>query len=298
VRDLCDKVVGSLHKKQDQVLYDPIKLSNGGEETEKDEGEVEEDDIIVSATTKTLLSSIKTLTTKRKTKKKAQSSVEEVLAMERHSMEDMHISLSRPVVLRHHQISPFLTLLSSELRPVLNKKFAPSNSSQSISTPHSTSSSLPSGLLLRFDRWCVMFNEERTRSFFVLLVEQFCADQIVEFIEATNNALSKFQQPTFYQNPKPHVSLAWKVGDLARDIASSLLGESFSATNDDTATMRAQGIAALTVLKDKGVVLEGELAQPLVLSKPVTRVLCTVGQRTHSLSFVADSTTSVNWLVA
>lgn len=100
-----------------------------------------------------------------------------------------HISLSRTVAVRLEQSRPLLASLTRQLRG---------------------SRARPKALGLRGLR--VLPNDDRTRTFVALTVESG-ADQVCKLIAAVNAAFAEHGLPAFYEDPQPHASFAWALGD-------------------------------------------------------------------------------------
>jgi 2'-5' RNA ligase len=102
--------------------------------------------------------------------------------------EKLHISLSRTVALRQHQIDPFIQLLRS-----------------SFEEEHSFEASL--------DGYEVFTNDEHSRSFMSLSVA-LGKSQICNLIKKVDHALAQFRLPAFYSDGRPHVTIGWVLDDV------------------------------------------------------------------------------------
>ncbi len=109
--------------------------------------------------------------------------------VERFSPAELHVSLSRAVALRKHQILPFLDALRKAVLGAQRRRVC---------------LELGSGV-------CIYSNDEKTRSFFAFDVQLGALD-VVDLIRATDSALAKFGLPAYYADPTPHVSFAWTLG--------------------------------------------------------------------------------------
>ncbi|XP_040265930.1 U6 snRNA phosphodiesterase [Bufo bufo] len=114
-------------------------------------------------------------------------------------MEELHISLSQTVVLRHHWIHPFVQSLRDRLSS--GRRF-----------------------LCVADQLKVYVNKEKTRTFLGLEVVRG-HQQLLEVVSQVDKSLQEFNLETFYQNPSFHVSLAWCVGDVTKTFQGACLLE-------------------------------------------------------------------------
>ncbi|KAG9463939.1 hypothetical protein GDO78_020766 [Eleutherodactylus coqui] len=112
-------------------------------------------------------------------------------------MEELHVSLSQTVVLRHHWIQPFVQSLRDRLSSV--RRF-----------------------LCVADRLKVYVNQEKTRTFLGLEVLSG-QQQLLEVVSEVDKSLQEFSLETFYQNPSFHLSLAWCVGDVTEPLQDTCL---------------------------------------------------------------------------
>ncbi|KAH8417026.1 hypothetical protein KR222_001687, partial [Zaprionus bogoriensis] len=94
----------------------------------------------------------------------------------------LHLSLSRTVVLQHHQVSEF----SRSLQKVLNSC---------------------AGYLR------VYTNEERTRTFLAVQLDRAYTAKTCDLLRPIDVVMRDFRLPQFYEQPSFHVSLLWCVGD-------------------------------------------------------------------------------------
>ncbi|XP_071973052.1 U6 snRNA phosphodiesterase 1 isoform X2 [Engystomops pustulosus] len=114
-------------------------------------------------------------------------------------MEEFHISLSQTVILRHHWINPFVQSLRDRLSSV--RRF-----------------------LCVADQLKVYVNKEKTRTFLGLEVVTG-HQQLLEVVSEVDKSLQEFDLETFYQNPSFHVSLAWCLGEVTKNLQGSCLLE-------------------------------------------------------------------------
>ncbi|XP_073515961.1 U6 snRNA phosphodiesterase 1 isoform X1 [Phyllobates terribilis] len=113
------------------------------------------------------------------------------------TMEELHVSLSHTVVLRHHWIQPLVQTLRDKL--CSTRRF-----------------------LCVADTLKVYVNKEKSRTFLGLEVARG-HQQLLEAVSEVDKSLQEFHLETFYQNPSFHVSLAWSVGDVAKALQGACL---------------------------------------------------------------------------
>jgi len=105
-------------------------------------------------------------------------------------MSAFHISLSRVVTLRHHQIQPFVDFLSKTVR-----FFSQGNCVATLGD------------------YELYRNDDRSRSFVSLNVRDG-VDVVLALIELVNSTMKQFNCPLYYKNPQPHATFAWTLGNL------------------------------------------------------------------------------------
>nr|XP_057931000.1 U6 snRNA phosphodiesterase 1 [Doryrhamphus excisus] len=110
--------------------------------------------------------------------------------------EELHLSLSQTVVLRHHWIQPFTQNLKAGLARC--KRFVCSAG--------------------RLKVYC---NAEKTRTFLGMEVLNG-HKQLLDVVQVIDKAMTEFHLDTFYQDPSFHVSLAWCVGDFTSQLRQCL----------------------------------------------------------------------------
>ncbi|KAK4285037.1 hypothetical protein QN277_001785 [Acacia crassicarpa] len=104
-----------------------------------------------------------------------------------------HISLGRTVPIRVHQIDSMVSMLRQKLQT--QKRY-----------------------WIDFSKWEVFVNDERTRTFLSLEVTQGGLREITKQIEAVNGVYKLHNLPEFYKDPRPHISLAWALGDIGHSL--------------------------------------------------------------------------------
>ncbi|KAL2337198.1 hypothetical protein Fmac_011644 [Flemingia macrophylla] len=103
---------------------------------------------------------------------------------------EFHISLGRTVPIRVHQIDSVVAMLRQKLQ-----------------TQHQ--------YWINFNKWEVFVNDDHTRTFVSLEVVEGGFVEINKQIEAVNTVYRLHNLPEFYKDPRPHISLAWAIGDIS-----------------------------------------------------------------------------------
>ncbi|KAF8412472.1 hypothetical protein HHK36_000436 [Tetracentron sinense] len=106
---------------------------------------------------------------------------------------EFHISLGRTVPIRAHQIDSIVTMLRQKLQS--QRQFS-----------------------IDFSKWEVFVNDDRTRSFLSMEVIAGGLAEITKQIHTVNEIYRLHNLPEFYKDPRPHVSLAWALGDISHSL--------------------------------------------------------------------------------
>ncbi|CAL8470436.1 g9978 [Coccomyxa elongata] len=142
-----------------------------------------------------------------------------------------HLSLSRVVPVRYPHIQPLLASLKEHLSKT--ERFT-----------------------ISFGRLETFENDEGTRSFLSILVDQGCK-QVCRAVRRTDRAFLEHGLQTFHKEPRPHVSLMWALGGSS-----------------------SQGLVTLIQQVQDGM---GPTLQGCVWETDVTKIECRIGQRVHAL---------------
>ncbi|XP_068081275.1 U6 snRNA phosphodiesterase 1 [Anabrus simplex] len=110
-------------------------------------------------------------------------------------IKDLHISLTRTVILRHHWIEPFTDSVRALVQEI--PRFQLSFSSVNV--------------------YC---NEEKTRTFVGLSV--LTEKELLKSVSILDNCLAEFKLPEYYEDPSFHLSVAWCLGDHTKEVNSVL----------------------------------------------------------------------------
>ncbi|XP_014502456.1 U6 snRNA phosphodiesterase [Vigna radiata var. radiata] len=106
---------------------------------------------------------------------------------------EFHISLGRTVPIRVHQIDSVISMLKQKLH--IQRQY-----------------------WIDFNKWEVFINDDHTRTFLSVEVVQRGLIEITKQIEAVNTIYRLHNLPEFYKDPRPHISLAWSLGDIAHSL--------------------------------------------------------------------------------
>ncbi|XP_058207479.1 uncharacterized protein LOC131320698 isoform X2 [Rhododendron vialii] len=101
-----------------------------------------------------------------------------------------HISLGRTVPIRVHQIESVVAMLRQKLQ--FQRRY-----------------------LIDFSEWEVFVNDDCTRSFLSVEVRKEGLAEIKKQIQAVNEVYKLHNLPEFYKDPRPHISIAWGMGDIS-----------------------------------------------------------------------------------
>ncbi|OWZ22922.1 hypothetical protein PHMEG_0002300 [Phytophthora megakarya] len=99
----------------------------------------------------------------------------------------LHLSLSRPFVLTYDQINSFVDSLRAALK--WRQRFS-----------------------VTLKRALVLVNDDKTRSFLALRVGEG-EEEFLQVLRCVDQCFTRFELPTYYKDPIPHVSVASSVGE-------------------------------------------------------------------------------------
>jgi len=107
---------------------------------------------------------------------------------------EFHISLGHTVPIRIHQVDTIV--------PMLRRKFESQKR-----------------FWVEFGSWEVFINDDRTRSFLSLEIVAAGTPEIQKQVSFVDDVYKLHNLPTFYKNPRPHISLAYALGDVVEALA-------------------------------------------------------------------------------
>ncbi|XP_020548786.1 U6 snRNA phosphodiesterase isoform X1 [Sesamum indicum] len=112
---------------------------------------------------------------------------------------EFHVSLGRTVPIRVHQRDSVVAMLRQRLQS--HRRY-----------------------WIDFNKWEVFVNDDRTRTFLSMEVTAGGLAEIKKQIDAVNEVYRLHNLPEFYEDPRPHISLAWTVGDISNSL-KKVIGE-------------------------------------------------------------------------
>jgi len=121
------------------------------------------------------------------------------IAKEKHSLniekqEEYHISLSRTFTLREHHIELFVHNFIETFHQINFPRF-------DVTLGH----------------YEYYVNDEMTRSFLSINISEG-REEICELISQLDKVLAQFKLPVFYQDPKPHLTIGWTLGNVKSSV--------------------------------------------------------------------------------
>lgn len=130
----------------------------------------------------------------------------DILCKDDHKLEqvalgrEFHISLGRTVPIRVHQIDSVVAMLRQKLQ-------------------------FQKGYWIDFNKWEVFVNDDKTRTFLSLEVVTGGLAEITKQIQSVNDVYKLHNLPEFYKDPRPHISLAWALGDVSDVLKREVVNE-------------------------------------------------------------------------
>ncbi|KAI3516877.1 hypothetical protein L1887_16002 [Cichorium endivia] len=126
---------------------------------------------------------------------------------------EFHISLGRTVPIRIHQIGSMVSMLRQKLQ--FQKRY-----------------------LIDFNKWEVFVNDDQTRTFLSVENTTRGLTDVTRQIQAVNEVYKLHNLPEFYKDPRPHISIAWAVGDISQSLKRVVEGEMRKYINVGGLSMR------------------------------------------------------------
>jgi 2'-5' RNA ligase len=108
---------------------------------------------------------------------------------------EFHISLGRTCPIRIHQADTMVHMLRQKMKG--ENRFP-----------------------VEFSSWEVFVNDDRTRTFLSLEVLATGYGEIKKQVSLVDDVYRLHSLPTFYKDPRPHISLAWALGDVKEAVAA------------------------------------------------------------------------------
>ncbi|KAI3458374.1 hypothetical protein Pfo_015037 [Paulownia fortunei] len=113
---------------------------------------------------------------------------------------EFHVSLGRTVPIRVHQRDSVVAMLRQRLQS--HRRY-----------------------WIDFNKWEVFVNDDLTRTFLSMEVTTGGLAEIKKQIEAVNEVYKLHNLPEFYKDPRPHISIAWAVGDISNSLKRAIVEE-------------------------------------------------------------------------
>ncbi|KGN50332.1 U6 snRNA phosphodiesterase [Cucumis sativus] len=104
---------------------------------------------------------------------------------------EFHISLSRTVPIRVHQIDSIVTMLRQKLQS-------------------------PRRYWIDFSKWETFVNDDLSRTFLSMEIITGGLMEIRKQIQVVNEVYKLHNLPEFYKEARPHISVAWALGDVSQ----------------------------------------------------------------------------------
>uniref|UniRef100_A0A6N2KXB4 U6 snRNA phosphodiesterase n=1 Tax=Salix viminalis TaxID=40686 RepID=A0A6N2KXB4_SALVM len=179
---------------------------------------------------------------------------------------EFHISLGRTVPIRVHQIDSVVSMLRQKLQ------------FQKGSVLISLSTSFCYGVMqivlletvfcgsrywIDFNKWEVFVNDDKTRTFLSLEVLTGGLAEITKQIQLVNDVYKLHNLPEFYKDPRPHISLAWALGDVSDELKREVVNE-----------MKRSGVRGSTSKR--------------VFTCKFSGIECRIGKKTYKISKFPD----------
>ncbi|XP_023549871.1 U6 snRNA phosphodiesterase [Cucurbita pepo subsp. pepo] len=129
----------------------------------------------------------------------------DILCKDDHKLEqalarEFHISLSRTVPIRVHQIDSIVTMLRQKLQS--QRRY-----------------------WIDFSKWETFVNDDLSRTFLSMEIIAGGLMEIRKHIQVVNEVYKLHNLPEFYKEGRPHISLAWALGDLSKLLSQSVHDE-------------------------------------------------------------------------
>ncbi|CAN6565175.1 unnamed protein product [Malus baccata var. baccata] len=168
----------------------------------------------------------------------------DILRKDEHMLEqvalgrEFHLSLGRTVPIRVHQIDSLVTMLRQKLQ--IQRRY-----------------------WIDFSKWEVFVNDDQTRTLVSIEIIAAGLAEITKQIQAVNEVYKLHNLPEFYKDPRPHISVAWALGDISNSLKNvveeerrrSTIGGSlqkygnyFPATKGVGTTLHAVSCALLSIV--------------------------------------------------
>ncbi|XP_055547650.1 U6 snRNA phosphodiesterase 1 [Wyeomyia smithii] len=119
------------------------------------------------------------------------------LNLELNTVDNLHMSLTKTFVLRHHNIPAFVENVRSELQSIKHFRILLSD-------------------------LAIYSNEEHTRTFLAVKVHTNSYGPINKLVDNLDNCMRLYKLPEFYKDRSFHVSILWTLGDQRKQLTDGL----------------------------------------------------------------------------
>ncbi|XP_062553889.1 U6 snRNA phosphodiesterase 1 [Armigeres subalbatus] len=136
--------------------------------------------------------------------------MENDMKLDLNRVDNLHLSLTKTFVLRHHNIAGFVENVRSEIRG--SKRFT-----------------------INLEDLAVYTNDESTRTFLAVKVANQSVQPLSSLVTKLDTSMKEFKLPTFYKDPSFHISFLWCLGNQRKLLEENLpsLQEAFTALYEE-----------------------------------------------------------------
>ncbi|XP_053696090.1 U6 snRNA phosphodiesterase 1 [Sabethes cyaneus] len=118
-------------------------------------------------------------------------------SLELNRVDNLHLSLTKTFILRHHNIPTFVDNVKSELHSI--KRFT-----------------------ILLSDLAVYCNEEHTRTFLAIKIHPNSCGPLENLVEKLDHCMRLYKLPEFYTDRSFHVSILWALGDQRKKLSERL----------------------------------------------------------------------------
>ncbi|WCJ36403.1 hypothetical protein M5689_017606 [Euphorbia peplus] len=111
--------------------------------------------------------------------------------------QEFHISLGRTVPIRVHQIDSVIAMLRQRLQ--FQKRY-----------------------WIDFSKWEAFVNDDKTRTFLSIEIVTGGLSEVTKQIQSVDEVYKLHNLPEFYKDPRPHISVAWLLGDVGDSLKKAI----------------------------------------------------------------------------
>ncbi|KAL2526911.1 hypothetical protein Adt_11965 [Abeliophyllum distichum] len=152
---------------------------------------------------------------------------------------EFHVSLGRTIPIRVHQRDSVVSMLRQRLHS--QRRY-----------------------WIDFNKWEVFVNDDRTRTFLSMEVTAGGLAEITKHIQAVNEVYRLHNLPEFYKDPRPHISIAWALGDISDSLKRVMEEET------------------------KRYITNGALSQKHTFMCKFSGILCKIGNKTFEICKIQE----------